>query len=373
MCLRPPYRQRHLARGRQRAERRPTRVSALLGARMTPSRGTLWVVRSRSPNRVFAARSSTTAGLRYVLALPMAAHSRSLTSKQLACPRSVIASSKSLSRASMPLMQSRLCSPIRYSGMPVTWPQTTQQTLPLPLVTRAVALRKGTDGWMHSLMSRLPTSGLAPNDAAAEAYLDALAEVLSDGRITREEAKILAGLAGSAGMGGEQIAALNRRFLEALKVAALDDDVLTAAEIRHMRTAAKALSMADYFGELQPTAPAKAEPRTPDPSGEVSVGNSMEARAQRGVRALEMQRAGDSRDEIAAAIGVSPGTVKSLLRDAKFYENPQSDPSRLALGRDARRARDSGMTRDAFQDDRGLTSGKSGEAWRDAAMLAQSL
>ena len=273
----------------------------------------------------------------------------------------------------MPLMQSRLCSPIRYSGMPVTWPQTTQQTLPLPLVTRAVALRKGTDGWMHSLMSRLPTSGLAPNDAAAEAYLDALAEVLSDGRITREEAKILAGLAGSAGMGGEQIAALNRRFLEALKVAALDDDVLTAAEIRHMRTAAKALSMADYFGELQPTAPAKAEPRTPDPSGEVSVGNSMEARAQRGVRALEMQRAGDSRDEIAAAIGVSPGTVKSLLRDAKFYENPQSDPSRLALGRDARRARDSGMTRDAFQDDRGLTSGKSGEAWRDAAMLAQSL
>lgn len=273
--------------------------------------------------------------------------------------------------ALLPQMRSKLRSPIRYSGVPVTWPQTTP--IPVPLVTRAVALRKGTDGWMHSLMARLPSSGLAPNDAAAEAYLDALAEVLSDGRITGEEAKVLANLAGSAGMGAEQVVALNSRFLEGLKVAALDDDVLTTAEIRQLRTAAKALSMPDYFGELQPTRPAQPEPRRAAPQGDVPIGNSTEARGQRRVQALEMQRAGSSRADIAAALSVSQDTVKSLLRDAKFYENPQLDPSRLALARDARQARRSGVTKDAFQSDRGITSGKCTEAWRDAAMLAHTL
>jgi hypothetical protein len=83
-----------------------------------------------------------------------------------------------------------------------------------------------------------------------------------------------------------------------------------------------------------------------------------------------LQRAGSSRADIAAELGVGQETVKSLLRDAKFYENPESDPSRLALARDARQARDNGTTRDGFQSERGLTSGKSTEAWRDAANLA---
>jgi DNA polymerase-3 subunit epsilon len=66
-------------------------------------------------------------------------------------------------------------------------------------------------------------------------------------------------------------------------------------------------------------------------------------------------------------------TVKALLRDAKFYENPESDPSRFSLAREARQARDSGLTRELFQSNRGPTSGKSTEAWRDAAMLAWRL
>jgi len=273
--------------------------------------------------------------------------------------------------ALLPQMQSKLRSPIRYSGMPGTWPPTS--STPLPLVTRAVALRKGADGWMHSLMARLPSSGLAPSDAAAEAYLDALAEVLSDGRITGDEAKVLASLAGSAGMGGEQVAALNRRFLDGLKVAALDDEVLSTTEIRQLRTAAKALSMPDYFGEMKPTASAQAESQSPVPQLDVQASNSKEARSLRRAQALEMQRAGRSRADISTALGVSQDTVKSLLRDAKFYENPQSDPSRLALARDARQARDSGVTKDRFRSDRGITVGKSTEAWRDAAMLADTL
>lgn len=109
------------------------------------------------------------------------------------------------------------------------------------------------------------------------------------------------------------------------------------------------------------------------PSDGTTASNSMEARAERGTRALELQRSGSSRSDIALALGVSQDTVKALLRDAKFYENPESDPSRLGLARDARQARDSGITKDAFQNDRGITSGKSTEAWRDAAMLSESL
>ena len=274
--------------------------------------------------------------------------------------------------ALLPQMASKLRSPVRYRGGPMTWSHNSTVGQ-LPLVTRAVALRKGTDGWMHSLMARLPSSGLAPNDAAAEAYLDALAEVLSDGRITGEEAKVLAHLAGTAGMGGDQVSALNKRFLDGLRVAALDDDVLTTTEIRQLKAAAKALALPDYFDELQPTAPPPPEPSGVGPLGDAPVGNTMEARAERRTRALAMQRAGSSRGDIADALGVSQGTVKSLLRDAKFYDNPQSDPSRLALALDARHARDAGGTRDAFQSDRGLSSGKSSEAWRDAATLVDFL
>lgn len=274
--------------------------------------------------------------------------------------------------ALLPHMTRKLRTPVLYRGGPMLWSANGVKQH-LPLVTRAVALRKGTDGWISSLMARLPSSGLAPNDAAAEAYLDALAEVLSDGKLTGEEARALAHLAGTAGMGGEQVGALNRRFLDGIKAAALDDDVLTTAEIRKLRMAAKGLSLPGYFGELQPTTPAAPEPSTVTPSDGVPFGNSMAAREERGVRALEMQRRGSPRAEIAAALGVSRDTVKSLLRDAKFYENPQSDPSRLVLAREARQARDAGITRDAFQVDRGITSGKSTEAWRDAATLDEAL
>lgn len=270
--------------------------------------------------------------------------------------------------ALLPQMASKLRAPVLYGVQPMSW--TAKGQVPLPLVTRAVALRKGTDGWMHSLMARLPASGLAPHDAAAEAYLDALSEVMSDGKITGDEAKQLAHLAGSAGMGGEQVLALNKRFLDNLKVAALDDDILSISEVRQLKSASKALSLPLYFEGLEPTA----VPVTPvdydnSPHAEAPVDNSMKGRAERGVQALAMQRQGASRGHIAATLHVSQETVKSLLRDAKFYENPQSDPARLAIAREARDARNFGVTRDRFQRDRGLSAGKSTEAWRDAAML----
>lgn len=273
--------------------------------------------------------------------------------------------------ALLPQMTRQLRTPVLYTCAPMSW--TSRNPQPLPLVTRAVALRKGSDGWMHSLMARLPVTGIAPHNAAAEAYLDALAEVLSDGKITGEEAKELAHLAGSAGMGSEQVLELNKRFLDSLQTTALDDDVLTATEVRQLKSAAKALGLPGYFDDLQPT-PAPPYPVSRERANRVDTpgGNSMNDRAERGVEALAMQRQGSSRAEIAAVLRVSQETVKSLLRDAKFYENPQSDPSRLAMAREARQARDSGVTRDAFQRDRQMTAGKSAEAWRDAAMVSDA-
>lgn len=48
----------------------------------------------------------------------------------------------------------------------------------------------------------------------------------------------------------------------------------------------------------------------------------------RGKVALRMQRAGETRGHIAAELGCSVDTVKDMLRDAKFFEDPASDLQR---------------------------------------------
>lgn len=120
-------------------------------------------------------------------------------------------------------------------------------------VTRAVNLRKGDDGWMASLLARLPVSAHEVDDATAAVYLDALGAALEDGRIIGDEAKQLARIAGSAGLGAAQVAALNERFLETMREVALADDVLTTVEVRDLNRAAAALGMPDYFDDLEPT------------------------------------------------------------------------------------------------------------------------
>ncbi|WP_160005789.1 3'-5' exonuclease [Nocardioides sp. AX2bis] len=161
----------------------------------------------------------------------------------------------------LPLMLHRHGSPLRFACPAYSHGGNLRSGVPLQLVTRAVELRKGTDGWMHSLMSRLPMSANDADDSAAEVYLEALGEVLADGKIVGDEAKSLARLAGDAGMGGEQVRALNERFLEAMREAALADEVLTPVELRGLNAAARALSVPDYFDDLSPTAVAPQRPR----------------------------------------------------------------------------------------------------------------
>jgi len=114
-------------------------------------------------------------------------------------------------------------------------------------------------------------------------------------------------------------------------------------------------------------------PRPEDGPDTHTAASETGSRAERGQHALGLQRAGHSRAEIAARLAVSQDTVKGLLRDAKFIENPQSDPSRLDLARLALVARNAGSTRERFQANHGLTVGKSTESWRDVWELSSLL
>jgi Exonuclease len=143
--------------------------------------------------------------------------------------------------------------PVHYECGPRSMPALPRGARPK---TRAVELRRGADGWMASLMARLPMSAAEAGDVDAQRYLDALAGALADGAIVGVEAQELAALAGSAGLGAAQVAGLHRRFLDGMRELALADDILTTAELRKLRATAALLGLPDYFDGLRATTPA---------------------------------------------------------------------------------------------------------------------
>lgn len=243
--------------------------------------------------------------------------------------------------------------------------------------TRAVQLRKGTDGWMSSLIDRLPMTAAEATGPQAAMYLDELAEVLADGRILGDEAKKLAKIAGAAGVGGAQVRALNHQFLDLMLQTALDDEWLTGAEIRDLKRAATALGEPNHFDHLVPTNPATPTRNsgtavTDAATPIVTVMTSEESRAERVQRAkfaVRQQQQGHSREQVAAGMGVTVDTVKSLLRDGRFYLDPSIDPIRLALARSAIQSRERGLAHGDFRSEQALSAAKAQEAWRDAAFL----
>jgi hypothetical protein len=89
-------------------------------------------------------------------------------------------------------------------------------------------------------------------------------------------------------------------------------------------------------------------------------------RLERGRRALALQASGMTRSEISKSLGLGADTVKDLLSDAKFYQDPAADPERTERARAASDARAEGLTRAAFQAAQQLSSLKAKQAWRDA-------
>ena len=56
-------------------------------------------------------------------------------------------------------------------------------------------------------------------------------------------------------MGATQVEALHRRLLDHMRAVALEDVILTTAELRQLKTAASGLGLPDYFDDLRPTSP----------------------------------------------------------------------------------------------------------------------
>lgn len=92
-------------------------------------------------------------------------------------------------------------------------------------------------------------------------------------------------------------------------------------------------------------------------------------RLERCRQAIGLQRSGATRKQIAERLGISEETVKTLLRDGKFYGAPDADPQRLDLAKCAAAARAQGLTRAVFGEQAGLTKGKTDESWKDADVL----
>lgn len=111
------------------------------------------------------------------------------------------------------------------------------------------------------------------------------------------------------------------------------------------------------------------KPRSPAARNSNSNAETRTARLERSRRAVALQGAGQSRAAICEQLGVGPNSVKELLRDGKFYADPNSDPSRLELALEADEARTKGMTKGQFRQARGLTPPKANECWKDADVL----
>jgi DNA polymerase-3 subunit epsilon len=185
----------------------------------------------------------------------------------------------------LPRMFDTYGQPVHYTSATFTGPRGTALGTVRP-VTRAVELRKGTDGWMHSLMARLPMSASDVDDAAAEVYLDALAEALADGKIIGEEAKYLAKLAGSAGMGGR---AGRRAERTVPGVDAAGRPRRRRADRRRVQAAHDCRESAQRAGVLRRPGPhldggrppGRAGPRVPAPAGPGGHGRRLDQRPAR--------------------------------------------------------------------------------------------
>jgi DNA polymerase-3 subunit epsilon len=154
--------------------------------------------------------------------------------------------------ALLPEMLALAGGPLRYPCAPAEMPLLDPGAAPK---TRAPELRRTADNWLASLMARLPRAVAEARDVDAQRYLDQLTAALEDGKIIGAEATALARLAGSAGLGVDQVVSLHRRFLDAVRDLALADDILTTVELRKLRTTADVLGLPGYFDELRPTSP----------------------------------------------------------------------------------------------------------------------
>ena len=87
---------------------------------------------------------------------------------------------------------------------------------------------------MTNIVRKLPETGSELSTEVAIAYSEILTRVLSDGKITGEEAKELAKFAGASGLGSRQLQELHRDYLVAIEKVALSDGSLSESELNDL-------------------------------------------------------------------------------------------------------------------------------------------
>ncbi len=180
--------------------------------------------------------------------------------------------------------------------------------------TRVTNLRKGEEGWIRSLLSKLPFSMSDHDPIGAQPYLDALAEALADGQLTKEKTRRLGRIAGRAGMGAAQVAELHRRFLDGLRDAALADDFVTPEELRALSTTAALLDHPEAFADV--TTQGRVEPLAgPRVWCGPSVAGSVRVRLQEAGYHIVLNV---SRGLTAAVVGPGEAALPKALKAAEL-------------------------------------------------------
>ena len=93
------------------------------------------------------------------------------------------------------------------------------------------------------------------------------------------------------------------------------------------------------------------------------------ARIDRAREALRLQRAGLSRAVIATELGCSMQSIKDMLADARFYENPSIDLGRHSRARRCQELRGQGLVKEQVLDALATSRAAGLRAFRDAAAL----
>jgi DNA polymerase-3 subunit epsilon len=151
----------------------------------------------------------------------------------------------------LPQMLATAGEPLRFLTGTRPMPELECDAVPTPRIEES----RGTSTWLAALIRKLPRSAAEAREADAQRYLDALTVALADGRIVGGESQALARLARTAGLGGAEVVALHRTFLDAVGAVARRNSILTTAEIRQLKTAASGLGLPEYFDDLRPTSP----------------------------------------------------------------------------------------------------------------------
>ena len=113
----------------------------------------------------------------------------------------------------------------------------------------------------------------------------------------------------------------------------------------------------------------QAERRGDTRGGNAANQAARQERLARAALAVALQTSGVSRKAIAQKLATTHEVVKMLLRDGKFYANPDDDPARSELALEAAEAKEAGLTKSEFQASKKISSPKAQEAWRDADVL----